>query len=96
MPGGVRGKHAVEDIESGVEIPMERKLSAVHSDPEILSGMPVFVGTRVPFQNLIDYLEAGHTLSEFLDDFPSVSHDQALAALEEAKEAVLASARAAG
>lgn len=70
--------------------------SAVHSDPEILSGIPVFVGTRVPFQNLIDYLEAGHTLSEFLDDFPSVSRDMALAALEEAKEAVLASARAAG
>ena len=55
--------------------------SAIHSDAEILSGTPVFVGSRVPFQNLIDYLEAGHTLDEFLDDFPSVSREQALSAL---------------
>jgi uncharacterized protein (DUF433 family) len=73
-----------------------QKQSVVHSDPEILSGIPVFVGSRVPFQNLIDYIEAGHTLDEFLEDFPSVNRDQALAALEEAKEAVLASARPAG
>jgi uncharacterized protein (DUF433 family) len=72
------------------------KTSVVHSDPEILSGIPVFIGSRVPFQNLIDYLEGGHTLDEFLEDFPSVGRDQALAALEEAKEAVLASARTAG
>lgn len=72
------------------------KTSVVHSDPEILSGIPVFVGSRVPFQNLMDYLEAGHTLDEFLEDFPSVGRDQALAALEEAKEAVLTSARSAG
>jgi uncharacterized protein (DUF433 family) len=72
------------------------KPSVVHSDPEILSGIPVFVGSRVPFQNLIDYLESGHTLNEFLDDFPSVSRDRALAALEEAKEAVLAGARSSG
>ncbi len=72
------------------------KPSVVHSDPEILSGIPVFVGSRVPFQNLIDYIEAGHTLGEFLDDFPSVNRDQALAALEEAKEAMLAGARSAG
>ena len=72
------------------------KPSVVHSDPEILSGIPVFVGSRVPFQNLIDYIEAGHTLDEFLEDFPSVHRDQALAALEEAKEAMLASARSAG
>lgn len=57
------------------------KPSVVHRDPEILSGTPVFAGTRVPFRNLIDYIEAGHTLSEFLDDFPSVSRDQAVAAL---------------
>ena len=68
---------------------MERQ-SVVHIDPEILSGTPVFVGSRVPFKNLIDYLEQGYTLNEFLDDFPSVSREQALAALEEAKEAVLA------
>jgi uncharacterized protein (DUF433 family) len=67
--------------------------AAVHSDPEILSGTPVFVGTRVPFRALLDYLEAGHTLAEFLDDFPTVTREQAIAALEEAGEAVLANAR---
>jgi uncharacterized protein (DUF433 family) len=69
--------------------------SVVHSDPEIMGGTPVFRGTRVPFQTLIDYLEAGHPLAEFLDDFPTVSREQAIAALEQAKEAVLASARVA-
>jgi uncharacterized protein (DUF433 family) len=67
--------------------------SAVHRDSEILEGTPVFVGTRVPFQTLIDYLEEGQSLAEFLADFPTVSRDQAIAALEEAKEAVLAHAR---
>ena len=52
----------------------------VHSDPEILGGTPVFVGTRVPLRNLIDYLEGGHSLNEFLDDFPSVSRDQPIVA----------------
>ncbi|HET6230668.1 MAG TPA: DUF433 domain-containing protein [Longimicrobiaceae bacterium] len=56
--------------------------TVIHSDPGILAGMPVFVGTRVPVKNLIDYLEAGHPLDEFLDDFPSVTHEQAIAALE--------------
>ena len=56
----------------------------VHCDPGILGGTPVFVGTRVPLRNLIDYLEGGHRLDEFLDDFPSVSRDQAIAALESA------------
>lgn len=65
----------------------------VHSDPEIMSGTPVFAGTRVPFQTLIDYLEAGQPLSEFLEDFPTVSKEQAVAALEQAKEALLARAR---
>lgn len=62
----------------------------VHSDPEIVSGTPVFVGTRVPAQALLDYLESGETIEEFLDDFPSVSHDQAIAFLEEAGRALLA------
>ena len=66
----------------------------VHSDPEILGGTPVFVGTRVPVQTLIDYLEGGHPLDEFLDDFPSVSRDQAVAALELAREALLRAAAA--
>jgi uncharacterized protein (DUF433 family) len=65
----------------------------VHSDPEIMSGTPVFLGTRVPFQTLIDYLEAGQPLSEFLEDFPTVSKELAIAALEQAKEALLARAR---
>ncbi len=68
--------------------------SVVHSDLEILSGTPVFVGTRVPFRALVDYLEGGHRLSDFLDDFPTVTREQAVAALEEAGQAVLAQARA--
>ncbi len=63
----------------------------VHSDPEIVSGTPVFVGTRVPAQALLDYLEGGETLEEFLDDFPSVSREQAIAFLEEAGRALFAS-----
>lgn len=54
-------------------------------NPEILGGTPVFRGTRVPFQNLLDYLEGGETLGDFLDDFPSVSREQAISALEHAK-----------
>jgi uncharacterized protein (DUF433 family) len=80
----------------GLEISGDRRVepqSAVHKDPEILEGTPVFVGTRVPFQTLIDYLEEGQSLADFLADFPTVSRDQAIAALEEAKEAVLAHAR---
>jgi uncharacterized protein (DUF433 family) len=71
------------------------KKSVVHSDPEILSGTPVFLGTRVPFRALVDYLEGGHPLSDFLADFPTVTHEQAVAALEEAGEALLEHARTA-
>jgi len=53
----------------------------VHSEPDILGGAPVFCGTRVPLSALIDYLAGGHPLSEFLDDFPSVTREQAVAAL---------------
>ncbi|HEX6087131.1 MAG TPA: DUF433 domain-containing protein [Thermoanaerobaculia bacterium] len=60
----------------------------MHSDPEIMSGTPVFVGTRVPLNNLFDYLEAGDSLEKFLASFPSVRREQAIAALELAKEAV--------
>jgi uncharacterized protein (DUF433 family) len=59
--------------------------SVVVSDPEILGGTPCFRGTRVPVDSLIDYLEAGDSLDEFLDNFPSVSREVAIAALEEAK-----------
>ncbi len=66
--------------------------SVVLSDPEILGGTPCFRGTRVPVDSMIDCLEAGDSLSEFLDNFPSVSHEAAIAALEEAK-ALLTSPR---
>lgn len=68
---------------------------AVHRDPDIMGGTPVFVGTRVPFQTLLDYLEAGDPLGEFLDDFPTVTRDQAVAALEQAKDALIARAHTA-
>jgi uncharacterized protein (DUF433 family) len=67
----------------------------VHSDPEILGGTPVFVGTRVPLRNLIDYLERGHGLDDFLDAFPSVSREKAVAALEAAHEALVTHAHSA-
>jgi len=59
-------------------------------DPAILSGEPVFRGTRVPFKSLTDYLEHGHTLEEFLDDFPGVTRTAAIAALEEARSSLIA------
>jgi uncharacterized protein (DUF433 family) len=61
---------------------MALKTSIVHSDPDILGGTPVFIGTRVPVKNLWDYLEAGDSLDVFLDDFPSVAREQAVASLE--------------
>jgi uncharacterized protein (DUF433 family) len=72
---------------------MKDQTLVVHSDPEILGGTPVFVGTRVPLRNLIDYLERGHSLDEFLDAFPSVSREQVVAALEAAHEALTTRAR---
>lgn len=63
---------------------MAAEPQAVHSDPDIMSGVPVFVGTRVPFRTLIDYLGGGQPLDEFLDDFPSVSREQAVFALRQA------------
>lgn len=64
--------------------------SVVHSDPEIRGGAPVFVGTRVPVQTFVEYLEGGYTLDEFLDHFPSVRHEQATAFLQQATRALLA------
>jgi uncharacterized protein (DUF433 family) len=62
--------------------------AVVHSDPEILGGPPVFVGTRVPLRNLIDYLERGYSLDQFLDSFPSVSRHQAVAANASRRDAI--------
>lgn len=67
--------------------------SVIVSNENILGGEPVFRNTRVPFQALLDYLEHGKTLDAFLDDFPTVSRDQAIAALEEAKGLVMANLR---
>ena len=61
----------------------------VHSDPEIMGGTPVFVGTRVPLQNLIDYLEGGESIEDFLDAFPTVKREQVIAVIEAGKLAVL-------
>jgi uncharacterized protein (DUF433 family) len=72
---------------------MTPKGEAVHSDPGILGGTPVFVGTRVPVRSLFDYLEAGDTLDAFLSQFPSVTRAQAVAALEVARDTVIARAR---
>ena len=69
-----------------------RAKSIVHSDPEIMSGTPVFRGTRVPFSFLIEYLEAGYPLDEFLHQFPSVTRKTALAALKHAEKLVVAEA----
>ena len=66
--------------------------AVVHSDPEILGGVPVFVGTRVPVRNLFEYLEAGDRIDDFIDDFPSVTREQAIAALESAQSALVDSA----
>lgn len=85
---GLNGFCVVKSIKG-----MPNNGAVIHSDPEVLGGTPVFVGTRVPFRNLIDYIERNHSLDEFLDAFPTVSKEQAVAALEAAHEAVIARAR---
>ena len=67
--------------------------SVVQSDPEILGGTPVFAGTRVPVKNLLDYLAAGDSLERFLDHFPTVTREQAVAALEIANDLLTSRAR---
>ena len=64
--------------------------SAILIDPDIMHGMPCFRGTRVPFKNLMDYLEGGHSLDEFLRQFPTVTREMAVQSLEEAKDSLLA------
>jgi uncharacterized protein (DUF433 family) len=65
---------------------MTATVPVIHRDPDILGGTPVFVGTRVPIKTLLDYLEAGDPLDEFLDHFPSVKREQAIASLELAED----------
>jgi uncharacterized protein (DUF433 family) len=74
---------------------MIRTQPVVHSDPDIMGGVPVFVGTRVPVRTLLDYLAAGDTLEEFLDHFPTVTREQAVAALGQANELLVSNARSA-
>jgi uncharacterized protein (DUF433 family) len=73
----------------------ERLAEVIHRSSDVMSGTPVFKGTRVPIQTLIDHLEAGDSLSVFLADFPSVTREQAVAVIELAKDALLAEADAA-
>ncbi|MCG3158555.1 MAG: hypothetical protein DKINENOH_05199 [bacterium] len=68
---------------------MTAQSKLITSDREILGGIPVFAGTRVPVKTLFDYLEHGHTVNVFLDDFPTVKQEQALAVLELLKEKLL-------
>lgn len=75
--------------------PMVTVDSIVQVDPEILGGTPVLRGTRVPVKNLLDYLVAGDTLEQFLDDFPTVKREQAVAALELARDLLTAGAHSA-
>ena len=65
-------------------------MNVIVKNPDILGGTPVFRGTRVPIQNLFDYLEGGETIEDFLEGFPTVSREAAIAALEEAKDLLLA------
>jgi uncharacterized protein (DUF433 family) len=67
-----------------------KRSSLVQSDPDILGGTPVFAGTRVPVQTLLDYLEGGESIDDFLEGFPSVKREQIVAFLEEAKASLLA------
>ncbi len=71
---------------------MPTKESVIERNPKVMSGTPVFRGTRVPIQNLFDYLAAGDSLADFLEAFPSVTREQAVNALEEAEAAVVSGA----
>lgn len=86
--------HSAGKLRDGVDVHLRPKFlmlreAVFHSHPEILSGTPVFVGTRVPVRTLLDYLEAGDSINEFLEDFPGVEREQAIQFLEHAAEALL-------
>jgi uncharacterized protein (DUF433 family) len=78
------------DSYRGLRRNMKTTTPLIERDPEKLGGTPVFFGTRVPIQNLFDCLEGGETLDEFLDQFPTVTREQALGVLEASKESLLA------
>jgi uncharacterized protein (DUF433 family) len=87
--GGRRRELALNGLRGILRLTMDPK-QIVHSDPEILGGIPVFVGTRVPVDALIDFLEGGDTIEDFLENYPGVSREQVFAFLEEASRALLA------
>jgi uncharacterized protein (DUF433 family) len=66
-----------------------KRAAIISSDPEVMGGTPVFTGTRVPVQTLLDYLEAGESIDDFLEGFPSVSRDQVVSFLEDAKNSLV-------
>lgn len=86
MPISVACPHVARGI---LGLAMDTK-EIVHTDPEILGGTPVFVGTRVPVDALIDFLESGETIEDFLENYPGVSREQIFAFLEEASQALVA------
>src|SRR5438477_11304237 len=88
------GARVIIFIERVRNLKMANHPKVIHSDPDILGGIPVFVGTRVPVKTLYDYLEGGDSLDEFLNDFPSVTREYAIAALELAREMTEARAAA--
>jgi len=71
---------------------LRMKQQLVSCNPEILGGTPVFAGTRVPLQNLVDCIEAGYSIDDFLDDFPSVTRKQVFQFLEEGKQKLVEAA----
>jgi uncharacterized protein (DUF433 family) len=88
MTGGGGNCRVVIILKVGLITGMKTN-SVVRIDPEIMSGTPCFAGTRVPARTLIDYLEGGDSLDEFLEDFPTVGREQAVAFLEEASEVLI-------
>jgi uncharacterized protein (DUF433 family) len=89
--GSYNRKELVHTVMQRV-IKMESSHEYIYRDPDILGGKPVFVGTRVPVEALLEYLSAGQTLDDFLDDFPSVTRPHAKQVLDHAKEMLVASA----
>ena len=84
-------KHNAITAAMGGEI--ARLSRRINTDPDIMGGVPVFVGTRVPVQSLFDYIEGGETLDEFLHQFPSVTRERAITALDAARDTLLTGAR---
>src|SRR5438067_757289 len=89
LAGSRGGCRCTSAAPSDVRIVSMMAEHVIVSDPDVMSGTPCFRGTRVPFKNLIDYLEGGHSLGEFLRQFPTVTHEMAIQALEEAKDSLL-------